>query len=268
MANKRKIGVIIDSLRLGTKEGIKKAKELGADGFQIYCTGGDMAPEALTKEERLAFKKFVSSLSLEISALCGDLGKGFLNKQTNPEVIKRMKEFIDLAVDLEVKVVTSHIGTLVDDENHPSWVIGIEALAELGKYAEERGVTIGMETGPEEPIVLKRFLDKIGSDGIGVNYDPANLVMCGPFDHIGGVHILKKHIIHTHAKDGICLHGVRSGGKQSWLELPLGKGGVVFPYYLKALDDIGYKGYLTIEREVGEDPVKDISEAIKFLRSL
>ncbi len=268
MANKRKIGVIIDSLKLGTKAGIKKAKELGADGFQIYCTGGDMAPEAMNKDDRQAFKRFVASLGLEISALCGDLFKGFLNKDTNPQVVKRMKEFVDLAVDLDVKIVTSHIGTLVDDENHPSWATGIEALSELGRYAADRGVTIGMETGPEEPIVLKKFLDKIATRGIGVNYDPANLVMCGPYDHIGGVAILKDYIVHTHAKDGICLHGARSGGKQEWLELPLGKGGVVFPYYLKALDSIGYQGYLTIEREVGDDPVQDISEAIKFLRSL
>jgi len=90
--------------------------------------------------------------------------------------------------------------------------------------------------------------------------------MLGPFDHIGGVHVLKDYIVHTHAKDGICLLA-KEGVWNDFIELPLGKGGVVFPYYLAALDEIGYGGYLTIEREEGEDRVGDVGRAIQFLRS-
>lgn len=271
---KRKIGVIINSLQMGTREGIKKAKELGADGFQIYCTDGDMAPENMSKPGRAEFQKFVSGLGLEISALCGDIGKGFLDRSSNPEVIKRTMEFVDLAVDVGTRIVTSHIGHLPDDDTHELWQTGAEALSELGRYAESCGCVIAMETGPEEPVLLRKFLDQIGSKGLGVNYDPANLVMCGPFDHIGGVGILKEYIVHTHAKDGVCLQSYRSvkGAKWDWdnmkiLEVPLGEGGVAFKHYLKALDDIGYQGYLTIERETGETPAKDVGAAVNFLRS-
>ena len=52
----------------------------------------------------------------------------------------------------------------------------------------------------------------------------------------------------------------------TWLEVPLGKGGVKWPEYLKALDSVGYKGYLTIEREVGDDPAGDIGMAVDFLK--
>ena len=45
----------------------------------------------------------------------------------------------------------------------------------------------------------------------------------------------------------------------------MGEGRVDFDNYLKALDDIGYKGYLTIEREVGDNPKADIENAVKFL---
>jgi len=271
MSKQRKIGVIIDSLKLGVKPGIQKAKELGADGFQIWCTDGEMAPDNMTKADRQAFKKYVAGLGLEISALCGDLLKGFLNAQTNKEILPRYKQFIDLATDLGVRIVTSHIGQLPDDERHPSWAIGLEALSELGAYAVERGRVFGMETGPEEPIVLKRFLDKIGNKGVGVNYDPANLILYGPFDHIGGVTVLKDYIVHTHAKDGVRLMSRRSvtDPKQSKsLEVPLGDGSVAFKYYLKALDDIGYNGFLTIEREVGADPARDVAAAITFLRKI
>jgi sugar phosphate isomerase/epimerase len=263
-----KIGIIIDSLNLGVRRGIEKAAEIGADGFQIYITNGEMAPESMGPDERRNFKAFVKAQGLEISALCGDLFKGLLTPATNPEVISRSKKFIDLAVDLETRIVTTHIGHLPDDENAPEWEEGARAVTELAKYAEERGCVFASETGPEEPALLKRFLDRIPSKGMGVNYDPANLIMAGPFDHIGGVYDLKEYIVHTHAKDGVCLRKAPRREDRRYAEVPLGEGGVVFPFYLRALREIGYKGFLTIEREVGADPVADVVRGIRYLRGL
>jgi L-ribulose-5-phosphate 3-epimerase len=268
MARKRKIGIIVDSLKMGTREGIAKVKELGADGFQIYCTKGDMAPENMSKDDREDFKKYVSGLGLEVSALCGDLGKGFLDAESNKETLPRCKAFVDLAVDLDVRIVTSHIGRLPADEKDPVWAVGIEALTDLGAYAESKGCVFAMETGPEPPQVLKAFLDKIDNKGVGANYDPANFILWGPYDHIGGVGILKDYIVHTHAKDGVCLLWSDDPYEKQKLEVPLGDGSVAFKYYLQALDEIGYDGYLTIEREVGDDPAADIAKAVRFLKEV
>lgn len=274
---KRKIGVIVDNLHLPIREGIEKVKELGADGFQMYVVSGEMTPENLTGSVLEDFKAFVADLGLEISALCGDLGKGFLDAETNKEVVPRSKEFIDLAVKLGVKVVTTHIGELPHDSMAPEWQEGLRAVRELAEYAHSKGCVFASETGPEEPTLLLKFLQEVNTPGIGVNYDPANLVMLGPFDHIGGVHVLKDYIVHTHAKDGVCLMK-REGMINDFVELPLGEGGVVYPYYLRALDEIGYTGYLTIEREVmrgvdgkfvveESDRVAEVARAIEFLRS-
>ena len=263
----RKVGVIIDSLKLGVRKGIEKAAEIGADGFQIYVTEGEMAPEKMTADDRARFRAFVKSKGLVISALCGDMGKGFLDPKTNPEVIERSKKFVDLAVDLGTKIVTTHVGFLPHDEKAREWEIGLAAVTELAKYAESRGCFFASETGPEPPTMLKKFLDRIPSKGMKANYDPANFVMLGPYDHIGGVQVLKDYIVHTHAKDGVCLLKNESGGMNTFLEVPLGEGGVAFKHYLKALDDIGYDGFLTIEREVGGNPAADIEKAIRFLRT-
>jgi L-ribulose-5-phosphate 3-epimerase len=265
---KRKIGIIIDSLKLGAKKGIEKAAQMGADGFQIYVTEGEMAPENMSAADRRRFREFVRSQGLVISALCGDLGKGFLDPAKNPETIARSKAFVDLAVDLGTNVVTTHIGFLPHDEKAREWEIGRKAVTELARYAHAHGCFFASETGPEPPVVLKRFLEQIPDPGIKVNYDPANLIMLGPFDHIGGVEVLKDYIVHTHAKDGVCLRKNETGGMNTFLEVPLGEGGVAFRHYLKALDDIGYDGFLTIEREVGADPVSDVANAISFLRGL
>ncbi len=107
---------------------------------------------------------------------------------------------------------------------------------------------------------MRAFLDSLGAKGLRVNYDPANLVMVADDDPVQGVYVLREYIIHTHAKDGI------RKGENLWQEVPLGKGSVDFDKYLAALNDIGYKGYLTIEREVGDNPAADIKMAVEFLK--
>ncbi|HBE03451.1 MAG: hypothetical protein A2096_10890 [Spirochaetes bacterium GWF1_41_5] len=260
-----KTGIIIDSLKLPIKDGIAKAKDLGADGFQVYCVEGEMAPENMQGNRLRELKDYIAKLGLEISALCGDLGKGFTDKELNKTTVPRSKEFIDLAVRLGVKIVTTHIGKLPEDENSPVWDIAAESVIELAKYAEENGCYFASETGPDKPAVLKKFLSRIRSTGIKINYDPANLIMAGPYDHIGGVSTLRDYIVHTHAKDGVCLWQ-NPEGRNKYLEVPLGEGSVAFTYYLRALKEINYSGYLTVEREVGDNPVKDIGMAVKFLK--
>jgi len=216
---KRKIGVMIESFRLGVKAGIEKAAEIGADGFQIYVTGGEMAPENMGRSARRDFKRFVANKGLVVSALCADYFKGFLNPQTNDETVQKTMACMDLAVDLGTNVITSHIGTIPEDEDAPEWRHGIEALSEVAAHGEKIGVLMACETGPESAELMLRFLDRIPGRTVGVNYDPANLVIRG-FDQIGGVAVL------------------------------------------------GYDGFLTVEREVGDDPVSDIVKAVAYLRTL
>jgi len=103
-------------------------------------------------------------------------------------------------------------------------------------------------------------------------------------DAVEAVYMLKDYIVHTHAKDGILLdpnldpasvyHAFAIGGvdalnaSKGFKEVPLGEGQVDWPNYLKALKDIGYDGFLTIERECGENPKADIFKAVDFLRNL
>jgi sugar phosphate isomerase/epimerase len=148
-----------------------------------------------------------------------------------------------------------------------------DACLDAGEYALARGVTIAIETGPEPMARLKEFVDSCGG-GVGINYDPANLVMVTGDDEVQGVYTAGSSIVHTHAKDGCCnFHAgpeevyalFAKGGIEAltrvqtyFTETPLGEGKVRWPEYLRALEDIGYDGYLTIEREVRENAREDI----------
>ena len=133
-----------------------------------------------------------------------------------------------------------------------------DALEEIGAHSDEVGVFFASETGPESGAALASFLRGLKAKSIRANYDPANMVMRG-FDPVQGVYDLGDLIVHTHAKDGI-------GPGPNRGEVPLGEGDVPWPEYLRALKEIGYDRYLTIEREVGEDPAADIVTAANFLR--
>ena len=271
------IGVILDSFRTDLTTALEKAVAVGASGLQVYATSGAFSPESLSPQKRREFLDMCKSRGLTISALCGDLGQGFANPEKNPELIERSKRILDLAKDLETDVVTTHIGVVPADTDCDTFRIMQDACGQLAAYADSLRAHFAIETGPELSAVLKTFLDTLHSTGVAVNLDPANLVMVAGDDPVKAVHNLKEYIVHTHAKDGRMLrrvnpetiyNGTLDFAEAPFIELPLGQGDVDFPAYLSALNDIGYTGYLTIEREVGDDPEGDIRLAVNFLQSL
>jgi sugar phosphate isomerase/epimerase len=185
---------------------------------------------------------------------------------------------MDLAKDLETSVITTHIGVVPEDPSHPRWSVLQEACEALGEYGDNVGAAFAVETGPETSAVLAKFLGSLRSKGVKVNLDPANLVMVTGDDPVQAVHTLKDYIVHTHAKDGVMLkkgnpeviYGMieNTQSEAAFEEVPLGTGSVRFPEYIHALRSIGYKGFLTIEREVGDEPEKDIRTAVAFLKKL
>ncbi len=278
-----KIGVMVESFRAGLDGGLKAAAEVGAQGVQIFATSGEMHPDNLVGKARNALQRRIGNMNLQLAALCGDFGgHGFQNAQENPKRIDESKKVMDLALDLGCNVVTTHVGVIPADKAHPRYAIMAKAAEQLGSYGEKIGATFAIETGPEPAAVLRAFLQDIGMPkGIGVNFDPANLVMLYEENIPEAVAALAPYIVHTHAKDGKMLKradvevlfGLRPPPGEDvvkWkdyiLELPLGLGGVKFDTYLAALKKAGFDGFLTIEREVGDDPRKDIEMAVGFLR--
>ena len=271
---------MVDSFRQPTRDAIKTAAALGVQGLQMYATTGENAPENLTGQKRRDLLHYVKDHGLCFSAICGDLGKAFIYPERNVMLIDASKRIMDLAKELETDVVTTHIGVIPADKTCDRYKIMQAAAYELAQYADAMQAHFAIETGPEIAVTLKAFLDDLGSRGVAVNMDPANFVMVTKDDPVQAVYTLKDYIVHTHAKDGVNLkpcdpekiyaemdHGAWDS-EPAFKEVPLGQGAVDFPKYLKALEDVGYRGFLTIEREVGGNPAADIGEAVKFLNKM
>lgn len=273
------IGVMLESFRTNEDEALASAVRVGATGVQIYATHGEHAYDQLVGERRRELIAKLKAHGLTVSALCGDFGHGFGDPSYNAELIEKSKRVLDLAKELGTDIVTTHIGVVPQDPEHDRYKIMQEACFELSRYADELNAHFAIETGPETSAVLKRFLDGLGSRGVAVNLDPANLAAVQNESAVQAVHNLQDYIVHTHAKDAVflrpcdpeVLYGVVRAPDAvpqapSFKEVPLGEGQVHFPSYLEALEKIGYRGFLTIEREVGETPYQDIEKAVVFLK--
>ncbi|AEF81106.1 sugar phosphate isomerase/epimerase family protein [Leadbettera azotonutricia] len=278
-----KIGVLTDNFLCPLTGAIKKASRLGLAGVQIYAVSEEFNASLLKNTAKLdEYLKLLKDSNLVISALCGDMGgHGFEIAGDNPERIEKSKAIIDLAAACGTRVITTHIGVIPDDEKSEKFAAMVSALDALGSYGKKQGITLAIETGPEKPETLKKFIDHTHG-GVGVNLDPANFVMVTDVDPAKAVEILGKHIVHTHVKDGIMKKKAdprliydffANGGigdmrmADYFVETPVGKGSVDFDAYINALKNAGYDGFFTIEREAGPDPEKDIESAAVFIKS-
>lgn len=279
-----KLGVISDCFKRPIEESIALAGALGMDGIQLYAVGGEFCPDTLLgyPEKIEAFRALLAKYNLTVSALCGDLGgHGFEIEADNPARIEKTNRIVDLACEVGTSVVTTHIGVIPEDENCEKYRVMLSALGACGAYAASKGVTLAIETGPETAPVLAKFVKKAGK-GVGVNLDPANFVMVTGQDPVEAVYLLKDFIVHTHLKDGKMLkksdpleiyNHFAEGGIEAlnvadyFIETPVGEGDVDFDAYVRALREIGFEGFLTIERETGDDPSADIRRAADYARA-
>lgn len=278
------IGVLLESFKEDPHQAMASAVQLGAKGVQVYAAGGYFDIDTVTAAKTAELRKMLADNGLILSAICGDFICGrpnlhFSDPANSQYIIEKSKRILDFAKESGTNIVTTHVGVIPKDINSDKFKVTQSVCRCLAEYADSLDAHFAIETGPEEAVTMKQLLDSLDSKGVGVNLDPANLVMVTGDDPVQAVYTLKDYIVHTHAKDGKMLikgdpdviYGeieTEIQNMQYFIEVPLGEGQVPFERYLKALDDIGYKGFLTIEREVGENPKEDIITAMNFLKKI
>ena len=121
------------------------------------------------------------------------------------------------------------------------------------------------ETGQETPVTLRRVIEDVGTDNLGINLDPANLILYGKGNPVDALDVFGEYVCDIHAKDG----KYPTGGHDLGEETIVGKGKVNFPLFIARLKEIGYNGTLIIEREIwGEQQIKDINDTKIYLEEL
>jgi len=273
MAGKLKVGVLV-SLGHDVKAEIRKVRDLGLGSCQLATWD----PEDLTDALAAEVKRACADYEVEISAVwAGAPGPHAWNFTEGPATIglvppqyreMRVAALIkgaQFAEMLGVPDAITHAGFIPENPNDPLYEGTILALRKVAVKAKQLGLHFCFETGQETPITMLRAMTDVGTGNLGINLDPANLLMYGKANPIDALDILGPHVRGVHAKDGE--YTTKPG--ELGVEKPLGEGRVNFPVFVSKLKSFGYSGALTIEREIsGDQQITDIKRAIAILEPL
>jgi L-ribulose-5-phosphate 3-epimerase len=174
------------------------------------------------------------------------------------------KDVVDAARSLGLDLVSFHAGFLPEDQNDPDYEKLIKRLRTLATLFDDSGIMLSFETGQEEGSHLSHFLDDLAAPNVGVNFDPANMILYDKGDPIEGLRSLVPYLQQVHIKDANKTKEPGTWGE----EVVVGTGEVDWPAFLEILNRANYKGALVIEREAGDDRVADILAAKYHLESL
>lgn len=173
---------------------------------------------------------------------------------------RRVLEAVAMTAEFDVPYLSMHAGFF--HRHQAGYSRFCERMALLADAAAASGVMLLMETGQETAAELQQFLEELNHPALGVNFDPANMILYGMGNPIEALPALSPWIRHIHIKDAIFTKEPGTWGT----EVPWGDGDVGGPAFLHALTAIGYQGTLAIERESGTDRQGDIVRAAERLR--
>jgi len=166
-----------------------------------------------------------------------------------------------LAEQLGINLVTFHAGFIPHDKSDPGYAKIIDRIKKIALAFAEHGINLGLETGQETAETLRSFLEDLDCSNVGVNFDPANMIMYNMGDPIQAIKTLGPWIFQCHIKDAKFPEKPGQWGE----EVPVGSGDVNWPEFFKMLKQIDYHNDFLIEREAGNDRLYDIQTAVKVV---
>ncbi len=270
-----KIGVCVNLSSMdGFEEKIANVKKEGFDNCQIIS----WAPAIWTDENAKTVTEIMDKHGVVISTFwCGWRGPTAWNFYEGPLTLGLIPEAhregriedlcngADFAKKLGVKKVATHMGFIPENPNDPQFEPFCDAVRRVAEHLQANGQYLLFETGQETPVTMLRCFETVGMDNLGVNLDTANLILYGKANPVDALDVFGKYVMNLHAKDG----RYPTNGSSLGAETRIGHGKVDFYGVLKGLKELGYDGYVTIEREIsGEKQIEDIRHAKKYLEDI
>lgn len=270
------IGVFA-SVDAGLGVRLEVAHELGVPTIQLHAP----SPQSRTPERAKAFLAELDRLGIHLTAVFGGFeGESY---QDIPTVVKtvglvppetraartaEMKQIADFAHLLNCDVVALHLGFVPHDRQAPLYREVLDITRDLCDHCGQNQQSLHLETGQETAESLVQFIRDVERDNLFVNFDPANMILYGSGEPIAALELVGPWVKSVHCKDG---RWAARPGEEWGQEVALGDGDVGFEKYLRTLDKIGYRGPLTIEREIPQEPERqkaEIGRAVRLLNQL
>ncbi len=195
----------------------------------------------------------------------GPVTIGLAPEEWRARRVAALKRGADFAAELGAPAIATHVGFVPEFPGDPLYRAMVDAIGDVARHCRSLGIGFWFETGQETPVVLLRVIEDLALDNLGINLDPANLILYGKANPIDALDVFGQHVRCVHAKDGLYPTDGRNLGR----EVRVGTGKVQFPAFIERLKEIGYQGDLIIEREIsGEQQIADIRTTVEYLRAL
>jgi sugar phosphate isomerase/epimerase len=189
---------------------------------------------------------------------------GIVPEEYRAHRLAELKKSADFAVACGAPALITHVGFIPENMTDSAYPGVVDAIGEIALYCKDRGLGFWFETGQETPVVLLRTIERVGTGNLGINLDPANLIMYGKANPIDALDVFGQYVTNVHAKDGV----YPTDGDNLGKEVRVGTGKVRYPEFIKRLKEIGYTGELIIEREIsGDQQTQDIRQTVDDLKS-
>lgn len=181
------------------------------------------------------------------------------------ERIRALQRGAEFASWLGVRDVVTHVGFIPENPSTTEYRDVVVAVREVARHCRDLGLTFCFETGQETPTTLMRTMEDVGLDNLGINLDPANLLLYGKANPIDAADIYGVAVRSVHVKDG----RYPADGRHLGVETPVGEGLVDWPLLVSRLRSHGFRGPWIIEREIsGPRQIEDIARARSYLLSI
>ena len=256
------------------KTAFENVKKFGLPTCQLCCWD----TSKFTDENAAGINEIIKQTGIEITAFwCGwdvaptwDFIDGYATIGLVPIAyrarrVQNLKDGSDFAKKIGVKNVVTHVGFLPENPKTDEYAAVVGAIKEVAEHCKVNGQYFLFETGQETPVTLRRTIERAGTGNLGINLDPANLLLYGKGNPCDALDVFGEFVMGVHAKDG----EYPTNGDNLGEEKRIGDGKVNFPLLIEKLKKLGYDGAITIEREItGEKQIEDILYAKKFLEDL
>lgn len=270
-----KIGIMVQLFARGEcGQKFADLRAMGLSSCQLVIWERELLTEAVAAEVRAEAARH----GVEISAFwCGwegprvwDFYDGQLTLGLVPDAyrFRRMEMLLEgseFAKKIGVTNLVTHAGFMPENPYDPHYAATLAALRPVVQRCRSNGQNFLFETGQETPVTLMRAIHDLGEEHLGVNLDPANLILYGKANPVDALDVFGSKVMGVHGKDAL----YPTDGRHLGTEMPLGQGKVDFPRLIPRLKEVGYDGPITIEREItGDQQRRDILQAKALLEQL
>ncbi len=177
---------------------------------------------------------------------------------------RNIQTVAEIARKLGLKFVMFHAGFLPHSPADPGFQKLLARITRIADLFAAKEIDLGFETGQEEALTLRAFLERLNKPNVGVNFDPANMILYDKGDPIAALRTLGPWLKQCHIKDAVKTRVPGTWGQ----EVAVGTGQVDWHAFLRTIEELGFKGHFAIEREAGERRVADIRAARQYLENL